>query len=193
MTGAEAAARLREAQRWLATLRHRQSLGIQDSAAIEARLQAEVAAAEQAIQAAVGEPAPDVVQREIETAEQLHRAARRTARRRQAAAVKAAQVLAEQTVARREQAAARRQQAEARRETQRARARAWWAQRSADVTERAGRAEMAGFPTELLQRSQDVRVPYAVSFRETYADDAFYFDAIAPYGNCGGGEERDDA
>jgi hypothetical protein len=168
---AEAQSQLRVARGWLATLRSRQAIGIVDAPEVEARLQAAVRAAEQAV--LVAEAEPDPAQLEQEAAEQRHR----VARHRQAAAAQAAHAKAQQVAARREQIAARREAHRARAQ----RALAWRARPAADVAERVGRTDTAGFPTELLQRSQDVRVPYAVSFRETYADDAFYFDAIAPY------------
>jgi hypothetical protein len=195
---AAAKAHLREAQTWLATLRYRAGYGIVDPPEVEAHLQAALAAAEAATAVAaavpadveawredverwrrtkvapphqaplppppVAIPAGDFWEESVAIAKQRHLAVRREARYRKAAAVKAAHAQAQRAAARRALVAARRRTLA-----------------PPDANKRAGRTESGGFPTELLQRSQDVRAPYAVNFRETYADDAFYLDAIEPY------------
>lgn len=101
------------------------------------------------------------LQREIEAAEALHQVALRNARLRRAADREAARRRARQRVARRQAAAA---------------ARARWHEVGTAVDDRT------------TWRSPVVSETFAVNFRETYVDDAYYLDAIEPYIWC---ERRD--
>jgi hypothetical protein len=114
----------------------------------------------------------DVVQREVEIAEQIHRLAVRDARRRKAAAVREARAYVQQQAKAREQ--------------QRQQARAWFRLQQADkqreAEEQARWKEVGKISDEIAhERCHEAHETYAINFRETYGDDAYYLDAIEPY------------